>query len=75
MEGKAETEGFEPSIELPLYTLSKRAPSATRTNLHFLQEGKNTVSVPITRIFFLHWLLLLQQLLLPIHFLFEPAFQ
>ena len=33
MEVKAETEGFEPSIELPLYTLSKRAPSATRTSL------------------------------------------
>ena len=29
----AETEGFEPSKQLPVYTLSKRAPSATRTNL------------------------------------------
>jgi hypothetical protein len=35
MEGKAETEGFEPSVELPLHTLSKRAPSATRTSLQF----------------------------------------
>ena len=33
---KAETEGFEPSVELPLHTLSKRAPSATRTSLQFL---------------------------------------
>ena len=30
---KAEREGFEPSIEFPLYTLSKRAPSASRTPL------------------------------------------
>jgi hypothetical protein len=29
----AETERFELSIELPLYTLSRRAPSATRTRL------------------------------------------
>jgi hypothetical protein len=29
----AETEGFEPSKQFPVYTLSKRAPSATRTSL------------------------------------------
>ena len=29
----AETEGFEPSKQFPVYTLSKRAPSTTRTNL------------------------------------------
>ena len=29
----AEREGFEPSVELPLHTLSRRAPSATRTSL------------------------------------------
>ena len=29
----AEGEGFEPSIRLPVYTLSKRAPSATRPPL------------------------------------------
>jgi uncharacterized protein YqcC (DUF446 family) len=29
----AETVGFEPTIELPLYTLSKRAPSTTRPRL------------------------------------------
>ena len=28
-------EGFEPSIEFPLYTLSRRAPSTTRTSHHF----------------------------------------
>ncbi len=31
----AEKEGFEPSIEFPLYTLSRGAPSATRP---FLRE-------------------------------------
>src|SRR5215469_4596342 len=29
----AEREGFEPSIRFPVYTLSKRAPSATRPSL------------------------------------------
>ena len=29
----AEREGFEPSVELPLHTLSKRAPSTTRPSL------------------------------------------
>src|SRR5688572_8479058 len=29
----AEREGFEPSIRFPVYTLSKRAPSATRPPL------------------------------------------
>ncbi len=62
MEGEAETEGFEPSVELPLHTLSKRAPSATRTSLHFLPGGKNTVSITITRIFFQHLQLLSLQL-------------
>ena len=31
----AEREGFEPSVEFPLHTLSKRAPSTTRPSLHF----------------------------------------
>ena len=31
----AEREGFEPSIEFPLYTLSKRAPSTTRPSLRW----------------------------------------
>jgi hypothetical protein len=30
----AEREGFEPSVEFPLHTLSKRAPSTTRPSLH-----------------------------------------
>ncbi len=32
---QAETERFELSIQLPVYTLSRRAPSATRTRLQF----------------------------------------
>ena len=36
----AESEGFEPSIQFPVYTLSKRAPSATRTTLHYKNSGK-----------------------------------
>ena len=35
----AEGEGFEPSIRLPAYTLSKRAPSATRPPLHRAQSN------------------------------------
>src|SRR2546427_10186873 len=29
----AEREGFEPSVQFPVHTLSKRAPSTTRTSL------------------------------------------
>jgi hypothetical protein len=76
MEGCAETEGFEPSVELPLHTLSKRAPSATRTSLRlFLPGGKNTVSIFISRIFFQHWQLLQQLLHQLKHFLSTPVFQ
>ena len=32
----AERKGFEPLIQLPVYTLSRRAPSTTRTSLHVL---------------------------------------
>ena len=32
-EGMAERVGFEPTLEFPLNTLSKRAPSATRPSL------------------------------------------
>src|SRR5579863_779291 len=32
----AERQGFEPWIEFPLYTLSKRAPSTTRPSLRFV---------------------------------------
>ena len=35
MAGKAETKGFEPLIQFPVYTLSRRAPSTTRTSLLF----------------------------------------
>ena len=31
----AERKGFEPSIRFPVYTLSRRAPSTTRTPLCF----------------------------------------
>ena len=34
----AEGEGFEPLIRFPAYTLSKRAPSATRPPLHRVQD-------------------------------------
>ena len=30
----AEKVGFEPTIEIPLYTRSRRAPSTTQTSLH-----------------------------------------
>jgi hypothetical protein len=35
----AERQGFEPWIEFPLYTLSKRAPSATRPSLRIEDAG------------------------------------
>ena len=39
----AEGEGFEPSIRLPAYTLSKRAPSATRPPLRrSFSDGRET---------------------------------
>src|SRR6478672_6445316 len=34
----AEREGFEPSVEFPLHTLSKRAPSTTRTSLRIWNQ-------------------------------------
>src|SRR6478735_564852 len=39
----AEREGFEPSVEFPLHTLSKRAPSTTRTSLRFGINGLRAV--------------------------------
>ena len=39
----AESEGFEPSIPLLIYTLSRRAPSTTRTTLLF--RGANVIKV------------------------------
>jgi hypothetical protein len=38
----AEREGFEPSVEFPLHTLSKRAPSTTRTSLR--SSGINSLA-------------------------------
>src|SRR5690606_579575 len=41
----ADREGFEPSIELPLYTRSRRAPSTTRPPVHStwarMRPGRN----------------------------------
>jgi hypothetical protein len=34
----AERAGFEPAVRFPLHTLSKRAPSTTRTPLRQLQS-------------------------------------
>jgi hypothetical protein len=34
----AERVGFEPTVEFPLHTLSKRAPSTTRTSLRFWNQ-------------------------------------
>src|SRR2546430_7653590 len=34
----AERVGFEPTLEFPLNTLSKRAPSATRPSLHGIHD-------------------------------------
>ena len=36
----AEKVGFEPTIEFPLYTRSRRAPSTTRTSLHNIYTDK-----------------------------------
>src|SRR5262245_58854179 len=41
----AEREGFEPSIEFPLYTLSKRAPSTTRPSLRF-RKARASLRIP-----------------------------
>ena len=41
----AERMGFEPMIEFPLYTLSKRAPSTTRPPLHYF--SLDILSTPI----------------------------
>ena len=40
----AESEGFEPSIPFRVYTLSRRAPSTTRTTLQFSFSSHNTFS-------------------------------
>src|SRR5262249_52191101 len=40
----AEGVGFEPTIRFPVYTLSKRAPSATRPSLQAWERGRNIVA-------------------------------
>ncbi len=40
MEGNAETKRFELLIQFPVYTLSRRAPSATRTSLPNFTGGQ-----------------------------------
>jgi hypothetical protein len=49
----AERAGFEPAIAFPLYTLSRRAPSTTRTPLlsFFKTGGKSKTSTLTRRIF------------------------
>ena len=37
--------GFEPMKELPLYTLSKRAPSTTRPPLLIILNAKDTITL------------------------------
>jgi hypothetical protein len=49
----AERAGFEPAIPFRVYTLSRRAPSTTRTPL--LKGCKSTISPPRFRIFFVHF--------------------
>ena len=45
----AETEGFEPSKQLPVYTLSKRAPSTARTPLCILSLASGFGSAKISQ--------------------------
>jgi hypothetical protein len=42
LENMAERVGFEPTLEFPLNTLSKRAPSATRPSLRRESDGGNS---------------------------------
>ena len=37
----AERMGFEPTIQLPIYKLSRLAPSTTRTPLYFIAVANN----------------------------------
>ena len=45
----AEREGFEPSVELPLHTLSKRAPSTTRPSLQRIQKVEPRSGLALSR--------------------------
>ncbi len=39
----AEREGFEPSVELPLHSISNAAPSTTRPPLRFVRNSKEKI--------------------------------
>ena len=45
----AERVGFEPTLELPLNTLSKRAPSATRPSLRGADAHRGPRQAPVLR--------------------------
>ena len=49
----AERAGFEPAIEFPLYTLSRRAPSATRTPLQIFWAAKIQFATQASESFYL----------------------
>ena len=76
----AEGEGFEPSIRFPAYTLSKRAPSATRPPLlrswkkHPRRRKLTEAEAPCNGYYvFMRWLFNLGLLLLGIAFLLAAA--
>ena len=41
----AESEGFEPSIQLPVYLLSREALSTTQPTLQLIKTNKNAYSM------------------------------
>src|SRR5580700_8615848 len=45
----AEREGFEPSLEFPLNTLSKRAPSTTRPSLLTLERARSVAVLSLAQ--------------------------
>jgi hypothetical protein len=59
----AERVGFEPTLEFPLNTLSKRAPSATRPSLRRFQEA-TAVGWPIQARLSLEWVPLVDSMVL-----------
>ena len=44
----AEREGFEPSVQFPVHTLSRRAPSTARTSLR-LKNFAETFEIVLTK--------------------------
>ena len=49
----AERKGFEPSIQLPAYYLSRVAPSTTRTPLYVLKTAKIGYFIELPNSYFL----------------------